>query len=153
MTATLTPWAAGFRMPEPFRTDMRGLMECFFGDAFRDEPPAAMPAWTPRVDVEETDKELLVKADLPGVDPKEVEVSIENGILTVRGEKKEEKEVTEKNVHRLERFSGAFYRAVALPAGAEAEKVTASSVNGVITIVIPKKPEVRPRRIPVAPKT
>ena len=73
MAATLTPWAAGFRTLEPFRMDMRGLMDRLFGDEFPEEP-VATKAWTPRVDVEETDKELLVKADLPGVDPKEVEV-------------------------------------------------------------------------------
>ena len=83
---------------------------------------------------------------------KRLRFSIENGILTVRGEKKEEKEVTEKNVHRLERFTGSFYRAIALPAGVEADKVSATSAHGVITIVIPKKPEALPRKIPIASK-
>jgi HSP20 family protein len=101
------------------------------------------------VDVEESDREILVKADLPGVDPKHVEISVENGVLTVRGERKEEKEERKKNYHRIERFAGSFYRAVPLPPGADAEKVSATSTNGVVTVTIPKKPEAQPRKITV----
>lgn len=113
----------------------------------------AMKTWSPQVDVEETEKEILVKADLPGVDPRAIEISVENGMLTVRGEKKEEKEEKKKNYHRVERFTGTFYRQIAMPSGADADKVTATSVNGVITITIPKKPEAQPKRITVTPKT
>lgn len=124
-------------------------MERFFGH--EDGRPKAVETWAPRVDVEETDKEILVKADLPGVDPKNIEISVENGILTVRGEKKEEKEEKKKNYHRIERFAGAFYRALALPPGADAEKVSATSANGVVTIAIPKKPEAQSKKIAIAP--
>jgi HSP20 family protein len=150
MPATLTPWHPTFGLLEPFRKEMEDVMERFFGDEVGHRLPAR--TWAPRVDVEETDKEILVKADLPGVDPKAVEISVENGVLTVRGEKKEEKEERKKNYHRIERFAGSFYRAIPLPPGADAERVTASSSNGVVTVSIPKKPEAQPKKITVTPK-
>jgi HSP20 family protein len=137
---------------EPFRKEMENLMQQFFGEDGGNGLTFTPKAWAPRVDVEETDKEIVVKADLPGVDPKAIEVSVENGILTVRGEKKEEKEKKEKNYYRVERFTGSFYRAIPLPPGADAEKVSAASTNGVVTITIPKKPEAQPRKITVTPK-
>jgi HSP20 family protein len=153
MTTALRPFTAGFGLLEPFRKEMEGVMERFFGEEAGNGMMAAARAWAPRVDVEETDKEILVKADLPGVDPKAIEVSVENGILTVRGEKKEEKEEKKKNYHRIERFAGSFYRAIPLPPGTDAEKVAATSANGVVTITIPKKPEAQAKKITVTPKS
>jgi HSP20 family protein len=150
MAATLTPWHPTFGLLEPFRREMEEVMERFFGDEAANRLPTR--TWAPRVDVEETDKEILVKADLPGVDPKAVEISVENGVLTVRGEKKEEREERKKNYHRVERFAGSFYRAIPLPPGADPEKVTASSSNGVVTVTIPKKPDAQPKKITVTPK-
>jgi HSP20 family protein len=109
----------------------------------------AMKAWAPRVDVEETDKEMTVKADLPGVDPKDVEISVSGDVLTVRGEKKEAKEEKKKNYHRIERFEGKFYRQITLPTEADADKVSATSSKGVITITIPKKPELQPKKVAI----
>jgi HSP20 family protein len=149
MPAPLTPSHSTFGVLEPFRKEMEEVMERFFGDAGHRLP--ARP-WAPRVDVEETDKEILVKADLPGVDPKAVEIAVENGVLTVRGERKEEREEKRKNCHRVERFAGSFYRAIPLPPGADAERVTATSTNGVVTVSIPKKTEAQPRKITVTPK-
>lgn len=151
MASALTPWTSGFGMLEPFRKEMTDLMQRFFGEEAGNGFLTAAKTWSPRVDVEETDKEILVKADLPGVDPKAIEISIENGILTVRGEKKEEKEEKKKNYHRVERFSGSFYRAIPLPPGVDAEKVSATSANGVVTITIPKKPEAQAKKITVTP--
>lgn len=147
--SALTPWQPSFGMLEPFRKEMEEVMERFFGENAKF--PTA-PTWAPRVDVEETDKEIVVKADLPGVDPKNVEITVENGVLTVRGEKKEEKREGDKNYHRLERFAGSFYRAIQLPPSADAEKVSATSANGVVTVAIPKKPEAQPKKIAVTPK-
>lgn len=151
MTTALSPWTAGLGTLEPFRWEMEGLFERFFGEENGNGQLAK--SWSPRVDVEETSKEIVVKADLPGVDPKDVEISVENGVLTVRGEKKEVKEEKGKSYHRVERFAGSFYRAIALPPGAEADKVTATSTNGVITITIPKRPEAQPKRISVTTKS
>jgi HSP20 family protein len=105
------------------------------------------------MDVEETEKEFLVKADLPGVDPKDVDIRVVDNVLTVRGGKEEKKEERKKSYHRMERFSGQFYRAVTLPAGTDPEKVNATSANGVITITIPKRPEAQPKKIVIQPKT
>jgi HSP20 family protein len=150
MSSALSLWEPTFGMFAPFRKEMDDAMRRFFGGEEVNGP--ALKAWTPRVDVEETDKEILVKADLPGVDPKNVEITVENGILMVRGEKKEEKEEAKKNYHRVERFGGFFYRAIALPPTVDAEKVSATSANGVVTIAIPKKPEVRPKKIAISAK-
>jgi HSP20 family protein len=99
----------------------------------------AIPQWSPRVDVEETDKEVLIKADLPGVDPKVVDISVIEGALVLRGEKKEECQDKKKNYHCVERFVGQFYREIPLPAGSDADKIAATSSKGVVTITIPKK--------------
>ena len=149
MSAAMTPWQPSFGLLDPFRKEMEEVMERFFGH--ENGKPKAVETWAPRVDVEETDKEIVVKADLPGVDPKNVEITVENGMLMVRGEKKEEKEEKKKGYHRLERFAGSFYRAIQLPPGADAEKVSATSANGVVTIAIPKKPEAQPKKIAVTP--
>jgi HSP20 family protein len=104
------------------------------------------------VDVEETEKEIVVKADLPGVDPKDVEISVFDGSLVVKGEKKETKEEKKTNYHRVERFMGQFYREVPLPRGVDPEKIVAKSGQGVVTVTIPKKPEVLPKKVTIKPE-
>jgi HSP20 family protein len=129
-------------------------MEDMFDKFFSDEGSngQALKAWAPRMDVEETEKEFLVKADLPGVDPKDVDIRVENNVVTVRGRKEEKKEEKGRNYHRTERFVGQFCRSISLPAGADSDKVSASSANGTVTITIPKKPEAQPKKIAVIPK-
>jgi HSP20 family protein len=144
---TLMPWRPGFGMFGPFHREMDALIERFFGKENGERE--AIQEWAPRVDVEETDKEILVKADLPGVDPKDVEIQVVDGMLTIKGEKKEEKEEKKKDYHRVERFFGKFYRAIPIPPGADAEKVAATSAKGVVTVTIPKKPEAQPKNIAV----
>jgi HSP20 family protein len=109
----------------------------------------ALETWAPRVDVEETEKEILVKADLPGVDAKNIDISVTNDVLALRGEKKEQHEEKKKNYHRIERFQGEFYREISLPPGADPDKIVATSGKGVVTITIPKRPGVLPRKIAV----
>lgn len=111
----------------------------------------ATPAidWTPSVDVAEEDGRYVLHADVPGVDPKEIEVTLEDGVLTIRGERRVEKSVDEKGFRRIERVSGKFYRRFSLPDTADAEKITAESKNGVLELVIPKQAKVQPRRITV----
>ncbi len=150
MATTLTRWRpTGWGLLDSFRREMDDLMARFFGE---DAAAEGLMTWTPRVDVEETEKEIVIKADIPGVDPKNIEIAIENNVLTVRGERKEEREEKKKNYHRVERFMGSFYRAIPLPPGVDAEKVTATSSNGVITITVPKKLEAQPKRITVTAK-
>jgi HSP20 family protein len=105
--------------------------------------------WMPALDVFETDDKLVAKMDLPGIDPKEVEVSVEDSTLTVSGRRDFTSEVNEENYHRIERRYGAFARSIALPTTADAEKVEASFDKGVLTIEIPKTEKARPKKIEV----
>ena len=145
---TLAPWTRGNGLLERLHGDMDRLFGRFFGEPFEEVMPTAK-TWAPRVDVEETEKEFLVKADLPGVEPKNVEVSMVDGSLVLKGERKEESEEKQKNYHRTERFVGEFYRMIPLPAGVDPDKISATCTKGVITVTIPKKPEVMPKKIPI----
>jgi HSP20 family protein len=146
---SLIPWRREAGPFELMRREMDELMKFFNGPFV--EPERAPLAWVPRVDVEETEKEFVVKADLPGVDPKDVEVTLSENVLVLRGKKNEEKEEKKPNYHRVERFIGEFYREVSLPAAADPEKITASAGKGVITVTIPKKPETIAKKITVKP--
>lgn len=105
--------------------------------------------WTPAVDVSEEESRYVLHADVPGVDPKEIEVTLEDGVLTIRGERRSEKNVDEKGFRRIERFSGSFYRRFTLPDTADADNISATTKNGVLELVIPKQEKVQPRRITV----
>jgi len=133
---------------EPFRQEMESVFERFFGQPF-EELGTTMKAWSPRVDIEETENEIVVKADLPGVDPKDVEITVNNGTLILKGEKKEEHEEKKKDFHNVERFVGQFYRELPLPTGTDPDKIAATSAKGVITVTIPKVPEAQPKKITV----
>ena len=110
--------------------------------------PASRP-WTPAVDIYETENELVVKADLPEVDPKSVGIQLENGTLTVKGERRFEEQKNGKGFHRIERSYGTFVRAFSLPETIEGDKVKADYKNGVLTITLPKKEVAKPRTINV----
>jgi len=148
---SLTPWRLHNGGLAALEDQMENMFQRFFGTPFvlpaemvRDK---ALQPWEPRVDVEETDKELYVKADLPGVDPKDVEVTVAEGALVIKGEKKEEKEQKGKNFHRVERSIGQFYREIPLPTGVDCEKIVATNSKGVLTVTIPKKPNALPKKI------
>ncbi len=110
--------------------------------------PAARP-WAPPVDIAETENELVVKADLPDVDPKNVAIQLENGTLTLKGERKFEEQNNNRGYHRLERSYGSFVRAFSLPDSVDGEKVKADYKNGVLTITLPKKEVAKPKKIQV----
>ncbi|HVT93875.1 MAG TPA: Hsp20/alpha crystallin family protein [Bryobacteraceae bacterium] len=105
--------------------------------------------WSPAVDVLETENEVVLKADVPGVDPNEVEVRMENGTLALKGERKFNSEVKEKGYHRVERGYGAFSRYFTLPETVDGEKVSASYKDGVLTVTLPKKEIAKPKSIKV----
>lgn len=148
----LVPWRSRSSGPlVSLRHEMNDLFQRFFGEAL-DGGEVAMEAWAPRVDMEESDKEIVIKADLPGVEPKDVEISIADNMLILKGEKKEEREIKKKNYHRTERFIGQFYRQIPLPPGADPEKVSASSSKGVITITVPKTMAAQPKKVAVQVK-
>ena len=105
--------------------------------------------WAPSVDVAETEEEIVVTAELPGIEQNEVDISIADDVLTLKGEKKEEKEEKKKNYHRIERTYGSFQRSIGLPTGVQADKATAKYKDGVLRITIPKAEEAKPKQIKI----
>jgi len=107
-------------------------------------------AWYPAIDLSETDNEYIVKAELPGVGKDEIEISMTDGILTIRGEKKQEKEEKKENYHFAERWYGKFSRTLGLPPDADPEKADALFDNGVLKITVPKAENARPKKIKIS---
>jgi HSP20 family protein len=121
-----------------------------FSDAFeRTGEESNLTAWAPAVDIFETEHELVVKADVPDVDPKDLDIRVENNILTIRGERKFEKKVDENNYLRVERAYGSFARSFTLANTVNAEAIKADYQNGVLTLSIPKREEAKPKQIKV----
>jgi len=110
--------------------------------------PSARP-WTPGVDILESENDLVLKADVPGVDPKNIDISMENGTLTLKGERKFENSETHQGYHRIERSYGSFARSFALPDTVDVEKVKADFKNGVLTVTLPKKEVAKPRAVKI----
>ena len=110
---------------------------------------ASTADWAPRVDVKEEAERFLIHADVPGVDPKDIEVSMEDGVLTISGERKTESRETQDGWTRVERHSGRFQRSFTLPDTADAEGITAKGEHGSLEIVIPKLVKATPRKIAV----
>jgi HSP20 family protein len=126
---------------------MDRLFERFF-----ESPWAEMPAlgdWTPALDMSEGKDAITVKAELPGVDPKEINISLEGDTLTIKGEKEQKKEEKDERSHRIERSYGAFMRSISLPTPVDASKVTATFKDGVVTITLPKAPGAKGTTIPL----
>jgi len=139
---------------DPFAemADVQNWFDRAFGEFFGRTPldmASAESAWSPLVDVHETKDHFLVKAELPGLKQEEIEVSIVEDTLTLKGERKRETEVKENEYHRIERSYGVFQRSIALPAGVDVNAVKASYKDGVLEIQLPKKEEVKPKTIKV----
>jgi HSP20 family protein len=105
--------------------------------------------WTPACDIFEDEEGVTLRFELAGVEPKDVDIRFENGVLTLRGERKLEKEEKKDQYHRIERSFGTFTRSFTLPGTVDAEKIRAESKNGVLTVALPKKAEAKPRSIQV----
>ncbi len=114
-----------------------------------DDGSIATATWAPSVDITENDNAFVLHADIPGVKPDEIEVSMDNGTLTIKGERKTEEKTEKENFRRVERQYGMFYRRFSLPDTADAEKIEAHSENGVLKVTIPKKEVALARRISV----
>ena len=114
-----------------------------------DDRRTTSTSWTPQVDVTETDDSFQVAADIPGVSPEDIEISLHNGLLTIRGERKYDNESSNANFSRRERFLGTFSRQFNLPDSADQETVTAKTNNGVLEITIPKAKKAKPISITV----
>jgi HSP20 family protein len=136
---------------EQFRSEMDRLFERFFRDPWgaAEDALAPMTGWGPSVDVSETDADITVRAEIPGVDAKDLQVSITGDVLTLAGEKQESSERESENYYHSERRFGAFRRSIALPAGADPDKIDAEYRDGVLTVRIGKTPAAAPKKIAV----
>ncbi len=136
------PW----NVMEQFRKEME---RTFGNDTANINGSVATSDWTPAVDIKETDESFILIADIPGVDPKDIEVHMENGVLTIRGTREEEQKEEREGFKRIERSRGIFYRRFSLPDTANADKINARSKHGVLEVTIPKHDKVQPRKIAV----
>jgi HSP20 family protein len=137
---------------EPFRgaASLQDQVNRLFSDVLeRKSEESSLTAWAPSVDIYETEHELVVKADLPAVDPQDLDIRVENNILTIRGERKFEKNVNEENYLRVERAYGSFARSFTLANTVNSEAIKADYQNGVLTLSIPKREEAKPKQIKV----
>ena len=117
--------------------------------ALAEAPQTAVVDWAPAVDIREEEQQFVIHADLPGVEPKDIEVSLEKGELTIRGRRELSVRDEKQGFRRVERVSGEFYRRFSLPDTADSHAVKARHANGVLEVTIPKQAQVRPRRVNV----
>jgi HSP20 family protein len=142
-------WPAQGSMKDPVKQIFDRLLEGNLFQNATDESSVVTSQWVPRVDIKEEAHRFLLQADIPGVDPGDIEVQMDKGMLTIKGERRDERTSETERYSRIERRHGTFHRRFALPDSADAEGITASGHNGVLTISIPKRPESTPRRIQV----
>jgi len=140
-----SPWTAG----NGFQDELKQVFDKFFGESEGDQSNVVTSQWTPRVDIREEPSRFVILADVPGVDPKAIEINMDKGILSIRGERPAQTRDAAERYSRVERAHGLFYRRFALPDSANPEGISASGAHGVLEISIPKKPETTPRRIEV----
>ena len=125
-------------------------MSRLFGDTFtRSSGTDGSVTWFPLVDISEEEDRVVLRAEIPGVSKDDIDIRVEGGTITLRGEKKQEKQVDSENAHRVERFYGSFARSFVLPASIKADAIKASYRDGVLEVVLPKSEEAKPRKIEV----
>lgn len=142
---------------DPFR-DLVGLqdrMNRLFDESFRGitrggEEEWSVSSWTPAVDIYEQEGNLVLKAELPGVDSNDVDVRVENNVLTLRGERRFDGEVKRENYHRIERAYGSFSRSFTLPNVIDTERIKAEYKDGVLRMTLPKRDEAKPKQIQIS---
>jgi HSP20 family protein len=131
---------------------MQREFDRFFKEAFTPflgEGELSTRTWAPPVDIYETENDIVVKAELPGIEPKDVDVKVEDNTLYLKGERKFEKETKEDNYHRVERSYGAFARSFSLPNSINTDKVKAEFRDGLLTLTLPKREEAKPKTIKI----
>mgnify|MGYP003574817281 CR=1 FL=1 len=146
MLTRYEPWSAV--------RQLQNEMNRAFGQALNDTDDGSnvvTSGWMPAVDIREENEHFEICADVPGVDPEDIDVTMENGVLTIKGERKMKSTTDgDKGYRRVERAYGTFYRRFGLPDTADAENISAKGKNGVLEVVIPKKSQIKPKRITVA---
>ena len=158
--AMLDVWRPGRSLPSrvsssrsPFveltrmQRDVEDMFERFFGDAAATAGSGAV--FAPPLDVVDRGNEILVRADLPGLERNDIEIQVEDGLLTIRGQRQQKQEENKENYRWCERWEGAFMRTISLPAEGERDKIQAEFKNGVLDIRIPKKKEASPKKIDI----
>jgi len=159
LMSTLIPWRNKSREEDNGATtalsrlhdEVDNLFSRFFEDPFGGTyGMTRQMAWAPLLDVSETDDEIQVSAEIPGIDPKEFDIAVTGNVLTISGEKKEESEERKGNVFRSERRFGSFRRSITLPDTVDTEKVSADYDRGVLTVHLPKTEKAAAKRIPVS---
>ena len=140
-----TPWT----QQPGFQDELKQVFEKFFGESEGDQSNVVTSQWMPRVDIKEENDRFVILADIPGVDPNDIEIHMDKGILSIKGERRNESREQNERYSRVERSHGVFYRRFALPDSANPDGISASGSHGVLEISIPKRPESTPRRIAV----
>ncbi|MFZ5449612.1 MAG: Hsp20/alpha crystallin family protein [Thermodesulfobacteriota bacterium] len=147
MANELMEWRP-FREISRLRSEMDRLWDDYFGSGRRGLRPLRAE-FAPAVDIKETDTEIVVKAEVPGMDPNDINISVTGDVLTIKGEKKSEREEKEESYHLVERSYGSFSRSLSLPAAVDLDKIEAKYDKGVLTVTCPKKEEVKPKAIEI----
>lgn len=140
------PW----NLLDKFQRDLNRLsLFDQLGEEDVDNSSVVTSSWRPAVDIREESDRFVILADLPGVDPKDIEITMENGVLSIKGEREQDKEESHEGYRRVERVRGTFYRRFSLPDSADADQIEAHGKDGVLEIILPKQEKVQPRKIEV----
>jgi HSP20 family protein len=147
MPSRLSSGSNPFAELSRMQRDMEELAERFFGGDVT--AGAGMTTFAPPIDIVDRGNEIVVRADLPGMEQKDIQIELQDGVLTIRGERKEERDQEADNYRWSERWDGSFMRAITLPTGIDAAKIQAQFKNGVLDVRLPKKQESSPKKIEV----
>ena len=139
------PWTVFDR----FNRELNTMMQNRPSNEEQDDSNIVTSRWAPAVDIKENVDQFVLLADIPGVDPKDIEITMENNVLTIKGERRSETRQENNGLKRVERVHGAFYRRFSLPDSADESRISAKGEHGVLAITIPKKEKAQPRRISV----
>jgi HSP20 family protein len=144
----ITRWDP-FRDLSILQERMNRVFEDAAGRGWKGEEPSPTTSWSPAVDIYETDNQIMVQAELPGIEKKDIALQLENNVLTLKGERRFEKETKQENYHRIERSYGGFSRAFTIPTIVDEEKIRADYKDGILKIELPKKDQVKSKQIKI----